>query len=168
MQKPIALFFSAWWPGGLTAQKAFLNSLFWTPSIAEIIEPTASKIAFLLPGDNIVSPSKKDKPSLGKELSTLDDRGKMKSYLSKIKRKINKKTIKIDRVMKDYDNLIKIYKKKAKWLNKADTELRSKLETLLNETSNTIGARSQQKLPRETALFIAKCNSDHKDISLNF
>ena len=92
----------------------------------------------------------------------------MKSYLRKIKRKIKKKTVKIDRVMKDFDNLIKIYNKKAKWLNKADSTLRNKIQSLLNETANTIGSRNQKKLPRETALFIAKCNSVHKDISLNF
>ena len=44
----------------------------------------------------------------------------------------------------------------------------SDIEILLNNTSKTLGARSQKKLPRETALFIAKCNSGHKDISLNF
>ena len=70
MQKPIALFFSAWCPGGLTAQKAFLKSLFSTPSIAVIIEPTASDVASLLPGETIVSPSKKDYPFSGKDFST--------------------------------------------------------------------------------------------------
>ena len=106
--------------------------------------------------------------SLSKELSSLDDGGKMKSYLHKIKRKFKKKTVKIDRVMKDFDNLIKIYNKKAKWLDKADSKLRNQVQSLLNETAYTIGSRNQKKLPRETALFIAKCNSGHKDISLNF
>ena len=69
MQKPIALFFSAWWPGGLTAQNALWNSLFWTPSIAAIIDPTASIVASLLPGETIVSPSKKDNPCSGKDFS---------------------------------------------------------------------------------------------------
>lgn len=106
--------------------------------------------------------------NLSKELSSVDDGGKMKSYLSKMKRKIKKKTVKIDRVMKDFDNLIKIYNKKAKWLDKADSKLRNQVQSLLNETAYTIGSRNQKKLPRETALFIAKCNSGHKDISLNF
>ena len=35
------------------------------------IEPTASFVASLLPGDTIVSPSKKFKPCLGKESVTL-------------------------------------------------------------------------------------------------
>ena len=67
MQNPIAFSFSAWCPGGLTQQKAFLNSLFSTPSIAVIIEPTASFVASLLPGETTVSPSRKYKPFVGKE-----------------------------------------------------------------------------------------------------
>ena len=47
--------------------KAFLKSFFITPSIAVKIEPTASLVASLLPGDTIVSPSKKFKPCLGKD-----------------------------------------------------------------------------------------------------
>ena len=70
--------------------------------------------------------------SLSKEISSVDDGEKMKSYLRKIKRKIKKKTVKIDRVMKDFDNLIKIYNKKAKWLYKADSKLRNQVESLLN------------------------------------
>jgi hypothetical protein len=58
MQKPIAFSLSAWCPGGLTAQNALLKSLFSTPLIAVIIDPTASKLAYLLPGETIVSPSK--------------------------------------------------------------------------------------------------------------
>ena len=50
IQKPAALFCELSWPGGRTAQKAFFISLFWTPSIAAIIEPTASVVASLLPG----------------------------------------------------------------------------------------------------------------------
>ena len=70
MQKPAALFCELWCPGGRTLQNAFLNSFFSTPSIAEIIDPTASKVASLLPGEMIVSPSSEEKPFFGKELFT--------------------------------------------------------------------------------------------------
>ena len=40
IQNPIALSYSAWCPGGLTAQNAFFNFSFLTESIAEIIEET--------------------------------------------------------------------------------------------------------------------------------
>ena len=66
-QKPIALFFSAWCPGGLTTQNALVNFLFCIPSIAFIVEPAASNTASLLPGDTTVSPSRKFIPFFGKE-----------------------------------------------------------------------------------------------------
>ena len=92
----------------------------------------------------------------------------MKSYLKKIKRKIKKKNVKINLIMQDFNKFIKVYKNKAKWLKVADSELRSIIQIILENTSHTIGARSQKKLSRDTALFIAQCNSGHKDISLNF
>ena len=70
IQKPAALFCDEWCPGGRTQQKAFLNSLFSTLSIAVIIEPAASNVAFLLPGEMIVSPSNDKKPFVGKEFFT--------------------------------------------------------------------------------------------------
>ena len=105
---------------------------------------------------------------LSKVLSSVDDNGKMKSYLNKIKRKVRKKTPNLKSILNDYNNLIKVYDKKFLWLNNADTKLTDKLEKLLTNTSHTLGARSQKKIPRETALFLAACNSVHKDISLNF
>ena len=44
--------------------------MFCTPSIAVIIEPTASLVASLLPGETIVSPSKNTKPFFGKDCLT--------------------------------------------------------------------------------------------------
>ena len=43
----------------------------WIESIAAIIEPTASKVASLLPGETTVSPSKNTKPFSGKAFSTV-------------------------------------------------------------------------------------------------
>ena len=105
---------------------------------------------------------------LSKVLSSVDDNGKMKSYLNKIKRKVRKKTPNLKSILNDYNNLIKVYDKKFLWLSNADMKLTDKLEKLLTNTSHTLGARSQKKIPRETALFLAACNSVHKDISLNF
>ena len=70
IQNPAALFCELWCPGGRILQNAFLNSLFCTPSIAAIIEPAASKVASLLPGEIIVSPSNEEKPFEGKESFT--------------------------------------------------------------------------------------------------
>ena len=71
IQNPAALFLLQWWPGGRTLQNAFLNSLFCTPSIAAIIDPAASIVALLLPGEIMVSPSSDEKPLVGKEFFTI-------------------------------------------------------------------------------------------------
>ena len=105
---------------------------------------------------------------LSREISSIDDNGKMRSYLKKIKRKIRKKKVNINLILKDYDKFIKIYENKSIWLNNADNKLRGKLLKLLSDTSVTLGVRSQKRIPRETALFLAKCNAGHSDISLNF
>ena len=41
IQKPIALSFIAWWPGGRTAQKAFVTFPSITASMAESTPPAA-------------------------------------------------------------------------------------------------------------------------------
>ena len=92
----------------------------------------------------------------------------MRSYLKKIKRQIRKKKMNLDLILKDYDKFINVYENKSIWLSNADNKLRVKLQKLLLDTSLTLGARSQNKIPRETGLFLAKCNAGHKDISLNF
>ena len=105
---------------------------------------------------------------LRKDIASIDDNGKMRSYLKKIKRQIRKKKINLDLILKNYDKFVNVYQNKSVWLSNADNKLRVKLQKLLLDTSLTLGARSQNKMPRETALFIAKCNAGHKDISLNF
>jgi hypothetical protein len=37
-----------------------------------------------------------------------------------------------------------------------------------SEIKNNIGLRLQSKLTKEQAKFVARCNSIHRDVSLNF
>jgi hypothetical protein len=54
------------------------------------------------------------------------------------------------------------------WRRTAATDLLPGLETYTAALGDTIGLRQQPKLPREQALYVAACNSEHRDISLNF
>jgi hypothetical protein len=54
------------------------------------------------------------------------------------------------------------------WRLRAQEELLPDLREYKAAISGTIGLRQQPKLPREQALFVASCNSKHRDISLNF
>ena len=42
------------------------------------------------------------------------------------------------------------------------------LSIFLDNTKFTIGLRQQQKIPKDIALFLAGCRSDHRDLSLYF
>ncbi|MDC0738893.1 TRAP transporter large permease subunit [Cognatishimia sp. SS12] len=54
------------------------------------------------------------------------------------------------------------------WRLRAAAELTTPLTDVQAALANTIGLRSQDKLTREQALFLASCSSDHRDIGLNF
>ena len=54
------------------------------------------------------------------------------------------------------------------WRKTASVELLPKLKKYNSVIKNNIGLRLQSKLTKEQAKFVAACNSDHKDISLNF
>ncbi len=75
-----------------------------------------------------------------------------------------------DRVkaLAEYDKALAEYEDQAVWRAQADTELRPQLAVYLESIRNTLGLRSQDRLNREQALFMARCNANHRDISLNF
>ncbi|MEO1493901.1 MAG: SLC13 family permease [Pseudomonadota bacterium] len=54
------------------------------------------------------------------------------------------------------------------WRRTAAEQLQPGLVTYTEALGDTIGLRQQNKLPREQALYVAACNSEHRDISLNF
>ena len=60
------------------------------------------------------------------------------------------------------------YEEQIVWRADAAASLQPGLETYLGAISGTLGARQQQKLSREQALYIAGCNAGHRDLSLNF
>ena len=54
------------------------------------------------------------------------------------------------------------------WRKAAAIDLLPKLKKYNQIIKNNIGVRLQSKLTKEQAKFVAACNADHKDISLNF
>ena len=54
------------------------------------------------------------------------------------------------------------------WRKAAAIDLLPKLKKYNEIIKNNIGLRLQSKLTKEQAKFVAACNADHKDISLNF
>ena len=65
-------------------------------------------------------------------------------------------------------NEYKNYNDKLVSLKKVDNNVLQKLNNYLNFVSNNVALRQQSKLPRNVALYLAKCNSEHRDLSIYF
>ena len=87
--------------------------------------------------------------------------GKAKSAMSK--RKKDRET-----ALKEYEKALAAYADQLVWRAAAETQVRPGVEAYLNAIKGNIGARAQEDLTREQALFLASCTSHHKDLSLNF
>ena len=61
-----------------------------------------------------------------------------------------------------------LFKKEISWRKDASKSLMPELEKYNSIIKNNIGLRLQSKLTKEQAKFVARCNSIHRDISLNF
>ncbi len=61
-----------------------------------------------------------------------------------------------------------LFEKEVKWRKDAEKNLMPELEKYNLVIKNNIGLRLQSRLTKDQAIFVAKCNSIHRDISLNF
>jgi tripartite ATP-independent transporter DctM subunit len=61
-----------------------------------------------------------------------------------------------------------LFDKEIKWRKDAAQNLMPELKKYDSVIKNNIGLRLQSRLTKEQAKFVAKCNSIHRDISLNF
>jgi hypothetical protein len=68
----------------------------------------------------------------------------------------------------EWRNAVAAFEEQQNWRAEAERELLPELATYLEQTSDTIGARQQERLTREQALFIARCSADHRNLSLYF
>ncbi|MBB98145.1 MAG: C4-dicarboxylate ABC transporter permease [Rhodobacteraceae bacterium] len=63
---------------------------------------------------------------------------------------------------------ITLFEADMAWRQRAKQELLPQLMAYNDAIKDTIGLRGQPALPREQALYVAACNSSHRDVSLSF
>ncbi|WP_417520235.1 TRAP transporter large permease subunit [Minwuia sp.] len=73
-----------------------------------------------------------------------------------------------EKALEEFRDAVAEYEEQIVWREAAQGDLRNGIAAYLDGIRDTLGARSQPRLSREQALFIAACNSAHRDISLNF
>lgn len=104
---------------------------------------------------------------LADEFGEVEGASKIRSKVSKARRALEAKTPDPDKAATAMANAIDLYEEQKAWREKAGSVLPD-LETYDATIRNTIGARVQDRMPRDVALFVASCSADHRDISLNF
>ncbi|WP_075997388.1 SLC13 family permease [Salaquimonas pukyongi] len=104
---------------------------------------------------------------LADEFGEVEGASKIRSEVSKARRALEAKTPDPDKAATAMANAIDLYEEQKAWREKAGSVLPD-LETYDATIRNTIGARVQDRMPRDVALFVASCSADHRDISLNF
>jgi len=105
---------------------------------------------------------------LSKQFSPVSGSGDVKAALSKARNALKNKTPDVDAALAAYDQAIAAFTAQKMWRVAAETEIRPGLMAYLDGIRTTLGARLQDKLTNEQALYLAGCSSYHQDVSLNF
>ncbi len=92
----------------------------------------------------------------------------IRSGLSKVRRPLRARTVDMEKANSEMDEVVEDYEKQLVWRERAEANLLAELEKYEAVIRGSIGLRQQRKMNKEQALFVASCQSGHKDISYNF
>ncbi len=103
---------------------------------------------------------------LGSAFGSISGANQVSSPLSTARREIRSGNREEARA--EWQEAVNAFNRQTAWRDAADNTIRPGLEDYLAATSDTIGARQQNRLTREQALFLAGCSADHRNLSLYF
>jgi tripartite ATP-independent transporter DctM subunit len=102
------------------------------------------------------------------ELGNIADVGDIRSSISQARRNLVSDPPAINEAVIDIEQATETLEIEAEWRVEAAQTMLPVLAELEEEIRHNIGLRQQQQLPRESALYVADCASEHRDVSLNF
>ena len=144
-----------------------LNYLFKNVEIYEGLNDEFSQILKNINSLENKTMSKKIK-EFSKKINQIPYNEKIVKNLRKASRELNKKNTDLNLVRTLIEKEYKEYNDKLVSLKKVDINVIQKLNNYLKFVSNNVALRQQSKLPRNVALYLAKCNSEHRDLSIYF
>ncbi len=113
-----------------------------------------------------VEPAMDTIKALEREFSAVAGASDVKKWLGKARRALKKGDR--EKALGEYEKAVQVYREQKAWRAEAAGQLVPELTAYLDTIRDTLGMRVQQRFTREQALFMARCNADHRDISLNF
>jgi tripartite ATP-independent transporter DctM subunit len=105
--------------------------------------------------------------ALEDKFGEVEGAGDVKSALGKARRDLRVGKFNRETALEDYNDAVAEFEAQKVWRANAEG-LKPELQAYLDGIRGTLGLRSQPRLDREAALFMASCSSTHRDISLNF
>jgi len=106
--------------------------------------------------------------TLKTKFSKITGATKISSSIRKIQKHLKPGKVNVEKALAAYENTFALYEGQKIWRLDAEEKIKVTLQTYLDGISETLGARQSEKLSRSQALYLAKCNSGHRDLSLNF
>ncbi len=76
--------------------------------------------------------------------------------------------MKEEKVNKNLDAALIVITDLNDWVEEAKEPLEESLNTYLEKTKGSLGIRAQDRFSKDLALYLARCNANHRDLSLNF
>ena len=101
-------------------------------------------------------------------LRSVEGIGATRSTLSKARRALKGRSPSKEDALEAVRQSIQEYDEELAWRQEAASKLVPGLQAYNDAIKETIGARQQNKLTREQALFLASCSAGHRDVSLSF
>ncbi|WP_424986661.1 TRAP transporter large permease subunit [Microbulbifer sp. S227A] len=105
---------------------------------------------------------------LGKTFAKIAGARDVSSPLSQARRALRDGKEDRAKAASEYAKALSAYEEQLRWRAAAEQTVRPGIEAYIAGISETVGARQQPRFSRDQALFLAKCNSVHRDLSLNF
>ncbi|MEO1294082.1 MAG: C4-dicarboxylate ABC transporter permease, partial [Pseudomonadota bacterium] len=98
----------------------------------------------------------------------IEGTSEIKKALSKARRGLRGRRGTPEKAVEEMAKAVAAFEEDIVWRQEAASRLKPGLVEYQAAIAETIGLRSQPRLPREQALYVAACRADHRDISLNF
>ena len=98
----------------------------------------------------------------------IDGTKSIKSALNQTRREVRRKNPDFGKAQRALVNTLKVFDKEIIWRQRAVKELLPNIKSYEGIIRDTLGLRQLTKLPKEQALQVAKCNANHRDVSLSF
>lgn len=106
--------------------------------------------------------------SARKQFGDVEGADKIKSAVSKARKALKAKKPNVEKALDALSSADQEYTNQIQWRSAANAALSTQIAEYEETIRSTIGIRQQSQLNRKQALYVAACDADHRDISLNF